>query len=195
MGCGRLGGFVPRLLEAGYEAMGVDPAAPEGDDYRRVEFERSEISGPLEGVVACTSLHHVADPGEVLDKITHDLAPGGLIIVVEWDWEGFDAATADWCFERLDHSGPESWLHHRHDQWAASGQAWEDYLHGWARQHGLHSARRLVAGLDQRFQRLICRRGPYLFAELGETSEADERHAIDTGRIGALRIDYVGRLS
>jgi len=30
IGCGAAGGFVPALLDAGYDAMGIDPAAPEG---------------------------------------------------------------------------------------------------------------------------------------------------------------------
>jgi hypothetical protein len=28
IGCGSLGGFVPRLEQAGYEATGIDPKAP-----------------------------------------------------------------------------------------------------------------------------------------------------------------------
>ena len=40
VGCGSLGGFVPALLDDGYQAVGVDPEAPEGPDYRRIEFER-----------------------------------------------------------------------------------------------------------------------------------------------------------
>ena len=36
VGCGSLGGFVPALLDAGYQAVGVDPEAPEGPDYQRV---------------------------------------------------------------------------------------------------------------------------------------------------------------
>jgi hypothetical protein len=30
VGCGTLGGFVPVLLDAGYQAVGVDPEAPDG---------------------------------------------------------------------------------------------------------------------------------------------------------------------
>jgi hypothetical protein len=30
IGCGPLGGFVPALLAGGYEAVGVDPEAPDG---------------------------------------------------------------------------------------------------------------------------------------------------------------------
>jgi hypothetical protein len=39
VGCGTLGGFVPALWEGGYQALGVDPEAPEGSDYQRIEFE------------------------------------------------------------------------------------------------------------------------------------------------------------
>lgn len=194
IGCGRVGGFVPKLSDSGYEAVGIDPVAPEGDSYRQTEFERSDLPPQLDGVVACTSLHHVDEPGVVLDRVRKALAPTGSMIVVEWDWEVFDEATAHWCFERLRPSDPESWLHHRRDEWTASGQAWDEYFRSWASQHGLHSARRLLRDLDQRFERLRCDRGAYFFYELSDTSEADELDAIDAGRIRAARIDYVGRL-
>jgi SAM-dependent methyltransferase len=168
--------------------------APEGDSYRQVEFEQSELPEQLDAVVACTSLHHVAEPSDVLDKIEHALAPSGLVIVVEWDWESFDEATAHWCFERLGQPRQESWLRRRHDDWRASAQTWEDYLRGWAHNEGLHSGRRLLSELDQRFQRLVCVRGPYFFTDLAQTSEADELDAITSGQIRATRIDYVGRL-
>ena len=40
VGCGPLGGVVPALLDGGYDAVGVDPEAPEGSDYQQVELER-----------------------------------------------------------------------------------------------------------------------------------------------------------
>jgi hypothetical protein len=40
VGCGPLGGVVPALLDGGYDAVGVDPEAPEGSDYKQVELER-----------------------------------------------------------------------------------------------------------------------------------------------------------
>jgi hypothetical protein len=36
LGCGSLGGFVPMLRADGYEALGVDPKAPEEAWYQRV---------------------------------------------------------------------------------------------------------------------------------------------------------------
>lgn len=195
IGCGRLGGLVPRLRENGYEAVGIDPVAPEGDSYRRTEFEHSDLGEALNGVIACTSLHHVSDPGRVLDKVASDLVPGGRVIVVEWDWENFDEATARWCFERLAGSDEDGWLQRRHDAWMASGRTWEDYFHDWAHEHGLHSARRILRELDRRFEQVSSRRGPYFFSELSDTTESDELKAINTGRIQPARIDYIGRRS
>ena len=66
VGCGTLGGFVPVLLDGGYQAVGVDPEAPEGSDYQRVELERYDAPQPVDCVVASLSLHHVADLEEAL---------------------------------------------------------------------------------------------------------------------------------
>ncbi len=193
LGCGRLGGFVPRLLDEGYRALGIDPAAPEGDAYRRIEFERSELPAQLDAVVACTSLHHIPEPGEALDKIAAALSPGGLVIVVEWDWDSFDEATAEWCMERLGPPEGDSWLQRHHAEWKASGLSWEDYLRDWTRHHGVHSTREILTELDRRFRRVRDQRGPYFFAELADTTEADEREAIEAGRIHAGRIDWIGQ--
>jgi SAM-dependent methyltransferase len=194
LGCGRHGGFVPRLLDSGYAAIGIDPAAPDGDAYRQLEFERSNLPSPLEAVIACTSLHHVADPGQVLDKVANALAQSGLMVVVEWDWESFDEATARWCFERLGPPENEGWLRRRHDDWSGSGQRWEDYLRDWAGREGVHSGQGLLRELDRRFERVVCERGPYLFPDLSDISEEQELAAIEAEEIQATRIDYVGRV-
>jgi hypothetical protein len=61
-----LGGFVPMLRAKGYDAVGIDPQAPEQPHYQRIEFERDELP-PHDAVVASTSLHHVADPAAAPD--------------------------------------------------------------------------------------------------------------------------------
>jgi SAM-dependent methyltransferase len=193
LGCGRVGGHVPAMRAAGYDALGVDPEAPERDEYRRIEFERlDERVEPLAAVVASTSLHHVADPAEVLDAVARLLAPGGRVILVEWDWESFDEPTAEWCFERLP-EGEDGWLHHHRDAWAASGRPWSAYLRGWAEEHGIHAAGRLLDLLGERFRlgQPVCR--PYFFADLAGTTEEDEQAAIDAGAIRATRIQVVGQ--
>ena len=192
LGCGSVGGFVSALRADGYAAVGVDPAAPDGPQYWHAEFENAELPPQPHAVVASLSLHHVAHPGPVLDKVAGALGEGGVVIVVEWDWEAFDENTARWCHERQ--VEPDGWLRRRLDAWADGGEPWESAFQGWAVEHGLHSARSLVGELDQRFERVLFRRGPYLFAELAGTSASDEQRAIDAGEIQALRIDYVGRL-
>lgn len=193
LGCGSLGGFVPALQRDGYEAIGIDPAAPDGDVYRRVEFERSELPSDIDAVVASVSLHHVADPAGVLDRVAGALQPGGTIVVVEWDWESFDERTARWCFARLDSDADaDGWLARTREHWHASGLPWDEYLRDSAGGHGLHSAQALVRSLDERFERLCCERGAYLFPELAHTTETEELDAIASGEVQALRIDYVG---
>jgi SAM-dependent methyltransferase len=194
VGCGPLGGFVPMLRSNAYDAVGIDPEAPEQAHYQRIEFERAELPRQVDAVVASTSLHHIADPAQVIDRITSTLRSGGAIIVVEWAWEKFDEETAEWCFKRLGSDSEPGWLHRRRDEWLASGFGWPTYLREWAGREGLHRSDGLVGLLDERFERRLLSYGPYFFPDLAATTEAEERAAIDTGEIRASRIDYVGTL-
>jgi SAM-dependent methyltransferase len=194
IGCGPLGGFVPKLRASGYDAVGVDPQAPDEAAYLRIAFELAELPGEVDALVASTSLHHVADPGEVIDRVANVLASTGTVVVVEWNQDGFDEPTAEWCFERLGPDADPGWLHRHRDGWAASGQPWSLYLKEWAREHGLHSAGTLLRLLDARFARQHLEYGPYFFPDLAATTEDDERAAIEAGRIRATRLDYVGTL-
>ena len=194
IGCGPLGGFVPMLRSAGYDASGVDPEAPDGPWYHQVEFEQYDPPGPAAAVVACASLHHVGDLRAVLGRAAAALAEGGTIVVVEWAWERFDGATARWCFDRLPGpSADHNWLRHRCDEWRASGLSWESYSRDWAAAEHLHPAGDIVAELDARFDRKFLGDGPFFFADLAGVSEAGEQAAIDAGAIQPGRVAYVGR--
>ena len=194
LGCGPHGGFVPMLLADGYDAVGIDPEAPEQPHYERIEFEHAELPSRVDAVVACTSLHHVADPADVIDRIARTLTSGGMVVIVEWAWESFDEETAAWCFERLRADGEPGWLHRRRDEWLASGRDWPSYLRDWAERDGVHPSELLLRLLDERFERRQLTRAPYLFADLAGTTAADEQAAIDAGLIQPTRIDYVGTL-
>jgi SAM-dependent methyltransferase len=193
IGCGPLGGFVPMLRSAGYQANGVDPEAPEGPWYHRVSFEKYEVPGAARVVVACTSLHHVADVGQVLGLAEAALASGGRLVIVEWARERFDEATARWCFQRLPAApGEPGWLQERRDHWRASGLPWDRYCQAWAEEEGLHAGHEIVGELDARFDRELLAYGPYFFPDLAGVGETEEQAAIDTGEIQANRISYVG---
>jgi SAM-dependent methyltransferase len=195
------------MLElAGYEAIGVDPEAPSGSPYRQVEFESWDTAGRLDAVVACTSLHHVADLAQVLDLVHAALVPGGAAVIVEWARERFDEATARWCFDRLpdsqnssrldarhDAEGDPGWLHQMRDEWLQSAQPWEAYLSAWGQAEGLHTWQHIQSALEARFDSQPAADGPYFFAELADVTEADEQAAIDGGLVQANRVLYVGR--
>ena len=193
IGCGPRGGFIPELRSAGYDAIGIDPEAPEGDWYRRVEFERYEAE-PVAVMVACTSLHHVADLAEVLDRVEAALAPRGVLTVVEWARERFDEATARWCQDRLPAPGPDAgWLSERCAEWRKSRLGWEQYLRGWAEAEGLHEGQQILRELDARFDSSSVTYRPYYFPDLSGVSEPAEQAAIDDGLIQPGRIQYTGR--
>ena len=149
IGCGPLGGFVPAARALGYAAEGVDPHAPDEPGYHQVGFEDYRPPVPVDAVVACTSLHHVADLDRVLDRIRGALAPGGRLIVVEWARERFDEATARWCFGRLPPAAADSeagWLHRHRDRWTGSGPPWREYLNSWAAEEEGPAHRRADTG-------------------------------------------------
>jgi SAM-dependent methyltransferase len=140
--------------------------------------------------VASTSLHHVADPAEVIDRVAQVVRPGGAVVVVEWASERFDEGTAAWCFERL--GSEESWLQRLRDEWRESGLDWQDYFAGWLEREHLHSGETLIRVLDERLERRQLDYESYYFADLAGATERDEQAAIDAGVIQAGRIDYVG---
>jgi SAM-dependent methyltransferase len=194
LGCGEFGGHVPALLEAGYDAVGIDPEAPEGLAYQQIPFEEYD-GARTDALIASLSLHHVADLDAALDQVSGLLNPGGTLIVVEWASENFDLATAQWAFARLPEEVPadNGWLHRKKAEWEQSGLPWEDYLHGYLRDHGLHPAKAILSALESRFTTTHTSTGPYYFPELEQTEEAEEQAAINAGEIQATRLLYVGR--
>lgn len=195
LGCGPAGGFVPDLLDAGYDAIGVDPDAPDAESYVRAGFEQAEFGAPVDAIVACVSLHHVDDLDGVLDCVVDALVPSGTIVVVEWGWDRFDHATARWCFDRLAPPIPgtdASWLERRRERWARSGLPWGTYVEQWAAAEGLHSAADILRALDERFTRTRLDDIPYFFCELAGTDRAAEQAAITTGHIRATGLRYIG---
>lgn len=194
IGCGPLGGFVPMLRSAGYDAVGVDTEAPEGPGYDRIGIEDHAPPGPVHLVVASRSLHHVGDLDDVADRLVGMLAPGGTAIVLEWAWERCDEATAQWCFERLPPvDGDPNWLHRRREAWLESGRPWQEYLAEWARDDGLHEGSAVLAAIQDRLHTVTADVGAYYFTGLEGVTEETELAVIETGRIRANGIRFVGR--
>jgi SAM-dependent methyltransferase len=196
LGCGPLGGHVPALIRAGYDATGIDPEAPEGPEYVRATFEEYCPEDPADAAVASLSLHHVDDLAVVLDHVAALLAARGVLVVVEWISEDFDEATARWCFRHQlrDEAEPGAWLAGLYAGWAASGLGWDAFFRAWLDEHGLHPAAAIRRVLDTRFAATHLSTGPYYFSDLPGADAAAEQAAIDAGQIRAGCLRYVGRV-
>lgn len=192
IGCGSAGGLVPAAVRAGYEAIGVDPQAPDGPDYRQLPFEEYESHAPLDAVMSVQALHHLPDLDAAFERIARMLVPGGVLVVVEWAWERLDEATARWLFERAPEAST-GWARERRADWTASGLPWPEYRDQWARGHGLHSWQAVEAALGKRFDTVHREDVPALFGDFAEIDEDSERTAIDAGEIAATGVHWVGR--
>ena len=178
VGCGERGGLVPALLEAGYDALGVDPNAPEGERFRRSSF--TEIEGEFEAIVAGRVLHHVRPLGEGLDRLA-ELGP--MLLVDEFAKELIDPAAEDW------YEGQYRLL-------AAAGAEppGPPSLVEWRGRHpDLHPEAVLLEALRARYEERAFERVPYLHRWLdGPSSEALEETLTSAGAFPAIGWRWAG---
>jgi len=215
VGCGD-GELARALGRAGHSVTAIDPHAPvprpereeEGPDFRSVGIEGFFGPGPFDHVVAVLSLHHVEDLSGAVEKMAGLLGAGGSLVVVEFAWDRMDEDTARWAARRLPetHSpGHASWLEHcrhgvphavprgePHEGGEGRRAASAANVARWAREHGLHDSRTLREALGSRFVQTFFEWGPYLYADLDDTSEAEELEAIEAGEINATAFRFVG---
>lgn len=180
IGCGVDGGVTPALAERGYDALGIDPRAPEGPRFSAVTLEELDDTGPFEAVVAGRVLHHVDPLGPALDKLAA-LAP--LILVDEFAWNHMDDDTA-------------SWYEGQHHMLAVAGQEPKgpSSIAHWRGAHAdLHPYETVRAELDARYDEVAFERLPYLHRWLGgPAAQALEETLIGAGAIQPLGWVYAG---
>jgi hypothetical protein len=181
VGCGREGGVVDLLAERGYDVLGVDPHAPEGERFVRAEFQ--ELDGEWDAVVAGRVLHHVQPLGEGLDTLA-SFAP--LLVADEFAPDRIGAAAQDW------YEG-------QHRLLRASGHEpnGPPSLDEWRTRHpGLHPHDVLLGALRERYEELVLEWRPYLARWLGgPASEGLEQSLIDAGAFPAIGYRWAGRRS
>jgi hypothetical protein len=180
VGCGDEGGVTQALAEAGYDVLGIDERAPEGDRFRRITLEQLEEPVAFDAVVAERVFHHVHPLGEALDKVAR-LAP--LFVLDEFAWDRIDDPTRDW-YERQ----------HRLLVSAGSPPSGPPDLAEWrARWAGLHPSDAILSALDDRFERRYYENRPYLYRWLGgPATEALERGLLDADAIRPIGFRWIG---
>jgi SAM-dependent methyltransferase len=181
VGCGQ-GTLTREIAGWGYDVVGIDPGAPEGELLRPVSLEAFADATAFDAVVASRSLHHIGDLAAALDKIHAQLRPGGRLIVDEHACDRFDERTARWYLSR--------------QLTTAAGEAssLERCLADWRNDHaGLHGHATMQAELDRRFTPRFFDWTPYLYRELGGAAdEQAERAMIDAGKIQPMGFRWVG---
>ncbi len=186
VGCGQ-GVLTTALAVAGYDIVGIDPAAPEGELFRRLTLEDLDDTERYDAVVAAYSLHHIRDLDAALEKIAGLLERGGVLVVDEFAWDLLDEPTLEWFWgqqralaaagARDAHATPEE----LRAEWDA------DHL-------GLHGYVALRQELDERFEELAFEPVPYLHRLLrGASSEVLEQALVDASAIRPLGFRYAGR--
>ena len=188
VGCGQ-GELTTALAAAGYDAIGIDPSAPQGERFRRIRLEDVDPveDGPFDAVVAARSLHPIRDLDLALDRIAALLVPGGVLVLEEVGWDLADEPTLDWLYGQrralaaAGHGEAPVSLEAMREEWDA------DHL-------GVHGFERLRSELGARFDELAFERTPFLHRLLGGVAtEVLEGALVDAGAIQALGFRWAGR--
>jgi SAM-dependent methyltransferase len=180
VGCGPTGGVTPQLVEAGYDALGIDELAPEGEPFRTITLQELEEPDEFDAVVAERVFHHVHPLGEALDKVAR-VAP--LFVLDEFAWDRIDDPTREW------YEG-------QHRVLTAAGRQphGPSDLSKWrSRWQDLHPSDVLRRELAQRFEERLYEDRPYLYRWLdGPATEQLERALVDAGAIRPIGFRWVG---
>jgi len=160
VGCGD--GSLTRLLgERGYDAVGLDPDAPDGPEFIRGTLEGFERDQEFDAAVAVRSLHHLHDVDRATGNLRDAIQPGGHLILFEFAIENVDAPARRW----LDAHG----LPHPVTD---------------TDPHEVIPGERLRMALERRFRTLAARPATYLAREADrEDLVTDEERAIRAGEI------------
>ena len=179
VGCGDEGGLVPDLAQRGYDVVGVDPRAPDGERYLRSEFQEAAdglAAEPWDAILAARLLHHV-DPLDAGVALLARLAP--LLLVDEF---APDLIVGD----------VQAWYEGRRS--AAGDVQAPERIDGWRRRHPhLHPHDVVLGVLRRYYEERELTWVPYLHRWLRSSAvEAEERAAIAAGGIPAVGWRWAG---
>jgi hypothetical protein len=184
IGCGSEGGVVELLASNGYDVLGVDPRAPDGERFLQTTFQEAGadlLRGTWDAVVAGRVLHHVNPLDESLDLLS-ELAP--FVVVDEFASDRIDRAAQDW-YE----------VHHSMLRASGIEPLGPPLLDEWRERHpGLHPHHVLLAALRERWDELVLEWRPYLYRWLGgPSSEALEQTLVGSRAFDAIGYRWAGR--
>lgn len=158
LGCGD-GGLVDRLTELGFDALGVDPRAPDHPRLIRKRVEQAIGLGEFDAITAVMALHHAELDG-VVPALTRLLRPHGRLFVYDFGWDRYDERAARWLAD-----------HDRSDA--------DNSIAGWWREHGeFHTIPTITQALSARFEPTLQVPRPYLARMLSRPDLEAAEHAL-----------------
>lgn len=163
VGCGD-GRLTRRLRDLGYDATGLDPAAPAEQGFVRDSLEELELRSTFDAVVAVRSLHHLRDPLLAIGRLVDSMRAGARLVIAEFAVEDYGPEVEAW----LDRQGLGPMLG--------------------ADEHGhLVPLAELRVLLEAELREVCCERVPYLAIEYKRPDLLDaEVSAIAAGAIPAI---------
>jgi SAM-dependent methyltransferase len=172
LGCGD-GGLVDRLSQLGFDALGVDPRAPDHPRLIRERIEQAMGLGGFDAITALMALHH-AELDTVVPALARLLRPHGRLFVYELGWDYYDERAAAWL---VDHDPSNA----------------DNSIAGWWREHGeFHTSQTIRQALSARFEPTLEVARPYLARMLARPDlEAEEHALIDAQLLPALGLWYI----
>ena len=178
VGAGK-GELARALRSAGYDVPAIDPAS-ENDGVRAVALaDLEETPGSFAAAVAVVSLHHIEPLDESCRRLGELVAPGGTLIVDEFDVAAFDVGAAEWWLEQRRALGEP--------QEKTAEELVEEHL------HHLHPLAQVIAALEPHFELGPPVRGAWLHRwNLGDSFRAVEAEAIARGDLRATGARLVG---
>jgi SAM-dependent methyltransferase len=184
VGCG--GGELARRLGAGgLQVTAIDlkldgPAPAPGVTWVQSDFLDFE-DRPFDAVLFTRSLHHIDPLDAAMERAARLIAPGGLLVLDEFDRLAADFVTARWYYEVQELLAALGIYSPDHPRGVPG-----DPAEAWRAEHDhdppLHTGDQMLAAVDRRFTRVETQRGPYLYRTIAHRLEASYRGGEVAGR-------------
>jgi SAM-dependent methyltransferase len=198
VGCGH-GELARRLAATGATVTALDTTLRDPVPADRVTYVERDFlafeAEPFDALVFGASLHHIHELERCLAHAERLLAPGGVIVVDDFDVAAPDATTLAWYYDTQELLAAAGL--YPADRIDRGGDLLERWHHAHHHEHALHTAAVMRAAIAARFSITDERRGAYLHwyivARLPDDAQghAVARHLIATERAkiasGAIR--------
>src|SRR5262249_6962621 len=144
------------------------PAARPGLAYLTADV-RTYRAAPFHAVAFTASLHHIAPLDAALDAAVALLAPGGALVIDDFDLDAPDLATLRWDYDAQELLAAAGAYDAAHVDGAPGDDPRARWEAGHAPHHDeapLHGGAAMLAGIAARFHELRVVRGPYLWRHI-----------------------------